>query len=47
MMHQVFSSARLGGFGRVLDSIAKSFEALHRIQWSAPWAPNSRNVRCG
>ncbi len=58
MIHQVFdrtSKARRtelnaslgGGFGRILDSIAESFEALHRIQWSAPWAPNSRNVRCG
>ena len=35
------------GFRRIGNSIGKSFEALHRIQWSAPWAGNSRDVRCG
>ncbi len=35
------------GFRRIASTIGKSFEVLHRIQWSAPWAANSSDVRCG
>ena len=35
------------GFHRIGDTIGKSFEALHRIQWKAPWERNSKDVRCG
>ena len=35
------------GFRRIGRTIGKSFEVLHRIQWSEPWARNSRDVQCG
>lgn len=35
------------GFRRIGDTIGKSLAVLHRIEWSAPWAPNSKDVQCG
>lgn len=35
------------GLNRLGESIGKSFKALHRIQWSAPWKRKSTNVQCG
>jgi hypothetical protein len=32
---------------RIGGTVAKSFEVLHRIQWSAPWTSNSKNPQCG
>ena len=32
------------GFARIGRALADSFNALHRIQWRAPWAPSSRDV---
>ena len=29
------------------DTLGKSLEALHRVEWSAPWAVNSKNTQCG
>jgi hypothetical protein len=26
------------------STLAKSFEVLHRFEWSAPWASNSKNI---
>jgi hypothetical protein len=28
-------------------TLAKSLEVLHRIEWSAPWATNSKDTQCG
>ncbi|HUE79101.1 MAG TPA: hypothetical protein VMN38_05675 [Sphingomicrobium sp.] len=35
------------GLNRLGESIGRSFEVLHRIQWSAPWERKSTNVQCG
>lgn len=32
---------RLGG------TLGKSLAVLHRIEWSAPWARNSKDAQCG
>ena len=32
----------LGGFGQTLGD---SLRVLHRIEWSAPWAPSKKRVR--
>lgn len=29
------------------STLAKSFQVLHRIEWSAPWARNSKDPQCG
>ena len=29
------------------STLAKSLEVLHRIEWSAPWASNSKDTQCG
>ena len=34
-------------FGRIGNSLGQSLKALHRIEWSAPWAGNSKNTQCG
>jgi hypothetical protein len=31
------------GFGRIGKALSSTFEALHRIQWNAPWV-NTRDV---
>ena len=31
---------------RIGKSVAESFDVLHRIQWSAPWNSNSKDVHC-
>ena len=33
-------------FARIGREVSKSFDTFHRIQWSAPWAPKSRDVGC-
>jgi len=35
------------GFHRIGEGIGATFAALHRIQWSAPWAARSNNPQCG
>jgi hypothetical protein len=35
------------GFARIADTIGKSLKTLHRIEWCAPWATDSRDVQCG
>ena len=35
------------GFHRIGETIGKSLEVLHRIEWSAPWNRNSKDVQCG
>jgi hypothetical protein len=35
------------GFKRLGDTIGKSLNVLHRIEWSAPWERRSTDVRCG
>lgn len=35
------------GLARLRDTVGKSLEALHRIEWSAPWAGKSTGARCG
>lgn len=32
---------------RVGSTLGKSLVALHRIEWSAPWARNSKGPQCG
>ena len=32
------------GFARIGKALGDSFRALHRIQWSAPWRANNRDV---
>ena len=32
------------GLSRIGESIGKSLEAFHRIQWSAPWDRDSKDV---
>jgi hypothetical protein len=32
------------GFVRMAKLLADSFEALHRVQWSAPWSHDPRHV---
>ena len=32
------------GLARVSKVLGTSFKALHRVQWSAPWAANSKDV---
>ena len=35
-------------FARIGDALGKSLKALHRIEWSAPWAArNSNDAQCG
>ena len=29
------------------STLAKSLAVLHRIEWSAPWASNSKDAQCG
>ena len=29
------------------STLAKSLAVLHRIEWSAPWASNSKDTQCG
>ena len=29
------------------STIGKSLEVLHRFEWNAPWAVNSKNSQCG
>ena len=29
------------------STLAKSLAVLHRIEWSAPWASNSKDPQCG
>jgi len=29
------------------STLTKSFEVLHRIEWNAPWASNSKDPQCG
>ena len=31
-------------FARIGKALGDSFEALHRVQWSAPWQKQSRDV---
>jgi len=31
------------GFGRLGETLGKSLEALHRIEWSAPWNAPSKD----
>lgn len=35
------------GFARIGNAIGKSLEVLHRFEWSAPWAVDSKNSQCG
>lgn len=39
-----------GGIARALSHLAQtlgeSFRAQHRIEWSAPWAANSKRSQC-
>ena len=35
------------GFRRIGNTVGKTFEAFHRIQWNAPWASKSRDAQCG
>ena len=35
------------GLNRIGGTLAKSLNALHRIEWSAPWNSNSKNTQCG
>ncbi len=32
------------GFASLGRAFANSFAALHRIQWNAPWVPQSKDV---
>ena len=32
---------------RLGTTLGKSLEALHRIEWSAPWAGKSKDAQCG
>ncbi len=32
------------GFARLGRALANSFRALHRVQWSAPWTPQSKDA---
>ena len=32
------------GFAAIGKALGDSLTALHRIEWSAPWAPSSRDV---
>jgi hypothetical protein len=32
------------GFARLGKAFGASFDALHRVQWSAPWAHDPRHV---
>ena len=29
------------------STLSKSLEALHRFEWNAPWASNSKDAQCG
>ena len=29
------------------STLAKSLAVLHRIEWNAPWASNSKDPQCG
>jgi hypothetical protein len=31
-------------FARISRALGESFRAMHRIQWSAPWTHNPRDV---
>ena len=33
-------------FAAVGRELGKSFSALHRIEWNAPWAAKSKDVGC-
>ena len=33
-------------FAAIGRELGKSFSALHRIEWNAPWAAKSRDVGC-
>ena len=33
-------------FAAIGRELGKSFKALHRIEWSAPWAAKSKDVEC-
>ena len=32
------------GFHRIGDTLGKSLLALHRIEWSAPWSRNPKDI---
>ena len=34
-------------FARIGSALGKSLKVLHRIEWSAPWAGNSKDAQCG
>ena len=34
-------------FGRIASSVSNTLKALHRVEWSAPWARNSNDAQCG
>ena len=34
-------------FGRIGSSVSNTLKALHRVEWSAPWAANSNDAQCG
>lgn len=36
-------NSSLASFGRTLGD---SLKLLHKIEWSAPWAPKEKKVRC-
>ncbi len=29
------------------ETIGTSLKVLHRVEWSAPWAPKTKNTQCG
>ena len=33
--------------GAIGNTLAKSLAVLHRIEWNAPWASNSKDPQCG
>ena len=41
-------NARLDrAFGRIASSLSNTLNALHRVEWSAPWARNPNDAQCG
>lgn len=39
-----FNAALDRGFHRIGDALGKSLQALHRIEWSAPWSGNPKDI---
>ena len=33
------------GFARIGSTLGKSLKVLHRIEWSAPWSRNPKDIR--